>query len=106
MEKRPDKFANSESTKLHSKLSTMLKKNQMPIQPKQSHNEAGEHGLICQDGCDCPIMNGAPIYEDIKIKLWSYMKRCSKIVSSKVLFLKSTSVIIYFYYEPIKIKAD
>ena len=86
MKKRPDKFANPEITELHYKLSTMLKKNHVPIKPKQSQNETEEHGLICQDGCDCPIMNGAPIYEDVKIKLWSYMKRCSKIVSSKVLF--------------------
>ena len=43
-----------------------------------------DHGLICKNGCNCPIMNGATILEDKKSQIWTYLKRCLKIIGSKV----------------------
>ena len=57
---------------------------QIPTQPNKIQKEAEQHGLICKNGCTCPIMNGATIFDDKKLQIFAYMKRCLKIVGSKV----------------------
>jgi hypothetical protein len=57
---------------------------QIPTQPKKTQKEVEQHGLICKNGCTCPIMNGAIIFDDKKTQIFAYMKRCLKIVGSKV----------------------
>lgn len=48
------------------------------LAPKVTPAEA-EHGVICKEGCTCPIMNGATINEKMQNKIWAYLKSCLKI---------------------------
>ena len=57
---------------------------QIQTQPKKTQKEAEQHGLICKNGCTCPMMNGAIILDDKKLQIFAYLKRCLKIVGSKV----------------------
>ena len=42
-----------------------------------------EHGLICKEGCTCPIMSGtAQIDEKFKQKIFMYLKKCTIITRS------------------------
>ena len=57
---------------------------QIPTQPKKTQKEAEQHGLICKNGCTCAIMNGSTIFDDKKLQIFAHLKRCLKIVGSKV----------------------
>ena len=68
-------------------LSMKTPQNQL-IQVNKPKNE-GDHGLICTDGCVCPVMNGATISDKVKTQLWAYMKRCLKITNKVKKFKKN-----------------
>ncbi len=51
-----------------------------PIEPvKPMMPESPQHGLICKEGCDCPVMLGAHVNANGLNKVWAFKRKCLKL---------------------------